>query len=119
MYTMQLALASVQFPIDTLDLSSDASNTSLVEFCHLLHHWSHRFTAKVVKFAPQFLSCHSRCQRQIRVLQVQPLDIGQASRTGGVNPADITALLIHLEIQRRQESGTGVPQPDNVFAGVR
>lgn len=41
---------------------------------------------------------------QFRFVQVQPMNIGQASRTGGVNPADITALLIHLEIQRRQQS---------------
>lgn len=48
-------------------------------------------------------------------VQVQPIDIGQASRTGGVNPADITALLIHLEIQQRQQSDT---QPDKVLAAV-
>ncbi len=39
-----------------------------------------------------------------KLTQVQPLTIGQASRVGGVNPADINALLVYLEIQTRREA---------------
>jgi len=38
-----------------------------------------------------------------KLAKVKPLTIGQASRIGGVNPADINALLVYLEITARLE----------------
>lgn len=39
-----------------------------------------------------------------KLTQVNPLTIGQAARIGGVNPADINALLVYIETQYRVHS---------------
>eukprot|EP00967_Tisochrysis_lutea_P115811 scaffold185895_cov17-Tisochrysis_lutea.AAC.1 len=44
-----------------------------------------------------------------KLAKVQPRNIGQASHIGGVNPADISALLVYLEVQRRR--GEAASQP--------
>ena len=38
-----------------------------------------------------------------KLAQAKPLTIGQASRVGGVNPADINALLVYLQMHERKE----------------
>lgn len=45
---------------------------------------------------------HLRFEAQEKLNAVGPLTIGQASRISGINPADITVLMIHFKRQREQ-----------------
>ncbi|MGB3789432.1 MAG: hypothetical protein WA949_15585, partial [Phormidesmis sp.] len=47
--------------------------------------------------------------------KVKPLTVGQATRIGGVNPADVNALLVFLEVRDRQASLRVVSQKN--YAG--
>ena len=47
-----------------------------------------------------------RCEAREKLRAVQPLTLGQASRISGINPADITVLMIHL---RRLAGGKAAP----------
>ncbi len=46
-----------------------------------------------------------------RLTAAQPLNLGQVSRLPGVSPADVTALLLWLELQDRQAATTTLARP--------
>ena len=65
-------------------------------------HSNRKLPSQIDYHAIETLSKESR----EKLTQIQPATIGQATRIGGVNPANVNALLIWLEVQNR----TTIPQ---------
>lgn len=63
-----------------------------------------RHTNRKLPVAIDYMAINSlRMEAREKLTAVRPLTIGQASRIGGVNPADINALLVYLAIQSQKQ----------------
>ncbi len=51
-----------------------------------------------------------------KLAKVKPLTIGQAARIGGVNPADVNALIVYLEMRKRSVSTADIPDAEEKMA---
>ena len=69
----------------------------------LARHSNRKLPAELDYLQIDTLSMESR----EKLNKVKPLTIGQASRIGGVNPADINALLIYLELEKQKKARLG------------
>ena len=105
---VRLGLAPVELPSDVregaeIDIKYSGYLARQQQQIDQVKKQEHRALPADVDYAT--ISTLSKEARE-KLNSIQPLSLGQAARIPGVSPADVTALLLWLELRKRQNSST-------------
>ena len=96
--------------LDNIEKETVEINIKYDGFIKRAEHQRRQMASKEHKEIPEGIDYSSiniiSMEAREKLAKFQPRTIGQAARIGGVNPSDIQALLLHMEVSRRKASSS-------------